>query len=467
MNTVEMDNRILVVDDNPDNLELTGHLLDSKGFNYATTTSSMEALVMMENERFQLVISDLMMPHMDGIQLLEKIKDSWPETEVIIVTAHGSIKSAVDAIKNGAYSYILKPFEPDDVINHVKKVLDLLVTKKENQALKMQLENVKDTKTIIGQTPQINAVLDLVKTVSTTNATVLIHGESGTGKELIANAIHNQSERKRQPFVKVACAALAESLLESELFGHEKGSFTGAIAQKKGRFEVADHGTIFLDEIGDISPTVQVKLLRVLQEREFERVGGTKPVKTDVRIIAATNRNLADDVAKGRFREDLFYRLNVININMPSLSDRRDDIPLLAEYFLQKYRLEVNKMIEGFTDKAMRSLLDHNWPGNIRELQNVVERAVVLTKGKMIDNHNLPENVRQDTSRRRSSDYEPLSTLKMAKQVFEKQFLENALKYNNGNISRTADMIKLARKNLQDKIKSYEINVNELAGENK
>lgn len=467
MNTVEINNRILVVDDNPDNLELTGHLLESKGFNYATTTSSMEALVMLENERFHLVISDLMMPHMDGIQLLEKIKISWPETEVIIVTAHGSIKSAVDAIKNGAYSYILKPFEPDDVINHVKKVLDLLVIKRENKALKIQLERVKNTKTIIGKTPQIKAVLDLVKTVSPANATVLIHGESGTGKELIANAIHTQSERKNQPFVKVACAALAESLLESELFGHEKGSFTGAIAQKKGRFEVANHGTIFLDEIGDISATLQVKLLRVLQEREFERVGGTKPIKTDVRIIAATNRNLTDDVKKGRFREDLFYRLNVININMPSLSERMDDIPVLAEYFLQKYRLEVNKMVEGFTDKAMKSLLDYNWPGNIRELQNVVERAVVLTKGKMIDTQNLPENVRQDASRRRSSDYTPLSTLKEAKQVFEKQFLEKALKYNKGNISRTAEMIKLARKNLQDKIKSYEIKVNELVGENK
>ena len=467
MNTVEMNNRILVVDDNPDNLELTGHLLESKGFNFATTTSSVEALVMMEKEKFQLVISDLMMPHMDGIQLLEKIKTSWPETEVIIVTAHGSIKSAVDAIKNGAYSYILKPFEPDDVINQVKKVLDLLVIKKENLSLKMQLERVTDAKTIIGKTPQINAVFDLVKTVSATTATVLIHGESGTGKELVANAIHNQSNRKNQPFIKVACAALAESLLESELFGHEKGSFTGAISQKKGRFEMADHGTIFLDEIGDISAAVQVKLLRVLQEREFERVGGTKPIKIDVRIIAATNRDLTNDIKNGRFREDLFYRLNVINVNMPSLRDRKDDIPLLAEYFLQRYRLEVNKMIEGFTDRAMKSLLDYDWPGNIRELQNVVERAVVLTKENVLERHNLPENVRQDASRRRSSDYEQLSTLKEAKQIFEKQFLEKALRNNNGNISRTAEMIKLARKNLQDKIKLYEIKVNELVGENK
>ena len=467
MNTVEINNRILVVDDNPDNLELTGHLLESKGLNFATTTSSMEALVMLENDRFQLVISDLMMPYMDGIQLLEKIKNSWPETEVIIVTAHGSIKSAVEAIKKGAYSYILKPFEPDDVINQVEKVLDLLVIKKENLALKRQLKRFTDTKIIIGKTPQIKAIFDLVTTVATTNATVLIHGESGTGKELVANSIHNQSERKNQPFVKVACAALAESLLESELFGHEKGSFTGAIAQKKGRFEVADHGTIFLDEIGDISAAVQVKLLRVLQEREFERVGSTKPVKTDVRIIAATNRDLTVDIKNGRFREDLFYRLNVININMPSLSERRDDIPLLAEYFLQRYRLEVNKMIEGFTDQAMKALLDYEWPGNIRELQNVVERAVVLAPGKILDSQTLPENVRQDASRRRSSDYDNLSTLKEAKQNFEKQFLEKALKHNNGNISRTAEMIKLARKNLQDKIKSYEIKVNELVGDNK
>jgi DNA-binding NtrC family response regulator len=467
MNTVTSNNRILVVDDNPDNLELTAHLLESTSLEYATTTSSMKALVMLEKENFQLVITDLMMPHMDGIQLLEKIKTSSPETEVIIVTAHGSIKSAVEAIKKGAYSYILKPFEPDDVINQVKKVLDMLVIKRENRELRMQLERVKDSKTIIGKTPQLKAVFDLVKTVANTNATVLIHGESGTGKELVASAVHNSSDRKNRPFVKVACAALAESLLESELFGHEKGSFTGAIAQKKGRFEIADRGTIFLDEIGDISAAVQVKLLRVLQEREFERVGGTKPVKTDVRIIAATNRDLTKDVHDGRFREDLFYRLNVININMPSLRERKDDIPLLAEYFLQKYRLEINKFIDGFTDKAMKCLLDYDWPGNIRELQNVVERAVVLVKGNTIDVQNLPENVGRDRSHIRVTGYEPLSTLKQAKQTFEKQYLEKALKYNNGNISRTADMIKLARKNLQDKIKSYHINVNELLSEEK
>ena len=467
MNTITMNNKILVVDDNPDNLELTAHLLDTVGVEYATTTSSLEALVMMEKELFQLVLSDLMMPHMDGIQLLQKIKESWPETEVIIVTAHGSIKSAVDAIKKGAYSYILKPFEPDDVVNQVKKVLDLLLIKKENRALKMQLEGVRNSKAIIGETPPIKAIFDLINTVATTNATVLIHGESGTGKELVANAIHYSSDRKNHPFIKVACAALTESLLESELFGHEKGSFTGAIAQKKGRFEAAHHGTIFLDEIGEISASVQVKLLRVLQEREFERVGGTKPIKIDVRIIAATNRELIKDVKNGRFRDDLFYRLNVINITMPSLMERSDDIPLLAEYFLKKYKEEVNKHIEGYTEKALKCLVNYSWPGNVRELQNVVERAVVLCKGKVIDVQSLPDNLRQDSSLRRASDFDPLSPLKEAKQTFEKKYLEKALRYNNGNISRTAEMIKLARKNLQDKIKSYQINITELTAETK
>jgi len=457
--------KILVVDDNQDNLELIGHLLEHEGIKYAFATSGIEALVKLEKEPYALVMTDLMMPRMNGIQLLEKIKDSWTETQVIIITAHGSVKTAVEAIKKGAYSYILKPFEPEDLILEVRKVMDFVRIKRENSNLKLELARVRHSNVMIGQTPQILAILELVDSVAATNATVLIMGESGTGKELVANAIHNTSDRKNGPFVKINCAALAESLLESELFGHEKGAFTGAIAQKKGRFEVADGGTIFMDEIGEITPALQVKLLRVLQEREFERVGGTKPTKTNVRIVAATNRNLAEEVKAGRFREDLFYRLNVISIHMPALRERREDIPALAHYFVEKYKVEVNKNISAISDKAMKCLMDYDWPGNIRELQNVIERAIVLAKRGALDVADLPENIRKGPSRVMIYEGETIMPLKDAKHSFEKQYLEKALILNLGNISKTAEMIQLARKNLQDKIKTYEINIDHLLQE--
>jgi len=454
------------VDDNKENLDLIVHMLMSTSYEYVTAQSGLEALAKMEADDYHIVLSDLMMPQMDGIELLEKIKSSWPDTEVVIITAHGSVTSAVEAIKKGAYSYILKPFEPDDLLNEVDKVSRLIDMKNENMALKEELARVKHSDTFIGSTPQIKAVFELIKTVANTNATVLIQGESGTGKELVANAIHNNSDRNNAPFVKVACAALSENLLESELFGHEKGSFTGAVALRKGRFEYANGGTIFLDEIGEISPTVQIKLLRVLQEREFDRVGGTKTIKTDVRIISATNRDLAEAVKEGVFREDLFYRLNVIQIKMPPLRDRSDDVPLLIKYFLEKYKIEVKKNIESVSDDAVAKLKGYQWPGNIRELQNVLERAVVLAKGKTIEVEDLPDNIRSGDKKIIDMDFENLPALKEAKQSFEKEYLEKALTINKGNISRTADMIKLARKNLQDKIKTYEIKISTLLNKN-
>ncbi|MBI5638013.1 MAG: sigma-54-dependent Fis family transcriptional regulator [Nitrospinae bacterium] len=453
---------ILVVDDNQDNLDLISLMLERNGFGHVTALSGMEALVKMEKEPFRLVISDLMMPQMNGIQLLEKVKESWPETEVIIVTSVGIVKPAVEAMKKGAYSYIQRPFDDDDLVLEVKKVLDYVNMRKENTSLREELDQVRHGNLMIGNTPLIRAIQELIGSVANTNATVLIMGESGTGKELVANALHNASGRKRGPFVKVNCAALAESLLESELFGHEKGAFTGAIAQKKGRFEMADGGTLFLDEIGDISPAIQVKLLRVLQEREFDRVGGAKPVKTDVRIVSATNKNLAEEVKRGRFREDLFYRLNVISVNMPALRERKDDIAELARYFLEKYKADVNKNIAGITDKAMRALVNYDWPGNIRELQNVIERAVVLANRPMLDLADLPDNISKGPQRISIAAGEALPTLKEAKHLFEKQYLEKALLMHKGNISRTAEKIELARKNLQDKIKTYEIDIDRL-----
>jgi DNA-binding NtrC family response regulator len=450
--------RILVVDDNRDNLDLIGHILDKDGMSYDLAFSGMEALAKMESRPFKLVLTDLRMPRMDGIQLLEKIKESWPDVEVIIITAQGSITTAIEAIKKGAYGYILKPFEPDELSLEIHKVLELIRIKRENVALKEELAQVRHSSVMVGKAPQIIAIQELVKSVASTNATILIMGESGTGKELVANAIHNSGERRNGPFVKVNCAALAETLLESELFGHEKGSFTGAIGQKKGKFEAATGGTIFLDEIGEITPALQVKLLRVLQEREFERVGGTKPVRVDVRVVSATNRNLSEGVRDGWFREDLFYRLNVIAIDMPSLRERKQDIPDLAMYFLERYRVELNKNVRSISDKAMRCLTTYNWPGNIRELQNVIERAIVLSGRDVINESDLPENIR-------SGPAGGLGSFKEAKRRFEKEFIQMALATNSGNISRTAVMIQLARKNLQDKIKAYDIDVERTSDE--
>lgn len=449
----------MVVDDNRDNLDLIGHILDGEGLDCEMAVSGMEALAMMENRPFKLVLTDLMMPQMNGIQLLEKLKESWPDIEVIIITAHGSIKTAIEAIKKGAYGYILKPFEPDDFRLEIHKVMELIRIKRENVSLKEELAQVRHSDEMVGKSPQIAAIQELVKSVASTNATILIMGESGTGKELVANAIHNSGGRRNGPFVKVNCAALAETLLESELFGHEKGSFTGAIGQKKGKFEAASGGTIFLDEIGEISPALQVKLLRVLQEREFERVGGTKQVKVDVRVISATNRSLSDGVRDGWFREDLFYRLNVIAINMPTLRERKADVPELAKYFLEKYRLDLNKNVRHISDKAMKCLTNYDWPGNIRELQNVIERAVVLSGREIISESDLPENIQSGPEQGTTPDRGGLGSFKDAKRRFEKEFIQRALAKNSGNISRTAVMIQLARKNLQDKIKTYDIEV--------
>ncbi len=452
--------KILIVDDNPDNVDLISHMLESGSIESASAFSGLEAIKMMERDFYPIVLSDLMMPHMDGMELLEKIKKSWPNTEMIIVTAHGSIKSAVEAIKKGAYSYILKPFEPDDLLNEVQKVQDLQKMREENRSLKIALAQTRKTGPIIGNTAELKSILELIGTVANANTTVSILGESGTGKELVANAIHDQSKRSNGPFIKLACAALSENLLESELFGHEKGSFTGAVSQKKGRFEAANGGTLFLDEIGEISQTVQVKLLRFLQERQFERVGGTKTIKTDVRIITATNRDLAKEVQEGRFREDLYYRLNVITISVPPLRERLDDIPLLAHHFLEKYKMEVNRDMDGFTERALDALKKFHWPGNIRELQNVIERAVVLAKEKIIDINDLSDNFRETLSGKSFPfSGETLPPLKEAKQAFEKEYLERALEINKGNITRTADTINLARKNLQEKIKNYAIDV--------
>ena len=456
------DNKILIVDDTPENLELLSALLERNGWEYESAYSAIEALEKLENTVYDLVITDLMMPHMNGIELLGKIKSRWPGTEVIIVTAYGSIPTAIEAIKKGAFTYLLRPFELEEVALTITKIFELISIRSENTMLKEELNRVRGYETIVGQSHSIESIFQLIDTVAATNATVLILGESGSGKELIARAIHNKSPRANQPFIKVSCASLPEGLLESELFGHEKGAFTGAVAARKGRFELADRGTLFLDEIGEISLSVQVKLLRAIQEREFERIGGTKTIKTDTRIISATNKKLADEVERGAFRDDLYYRLNVITIDAPTLRERRDDIPRLVYHFLEKYCKEMNKDVKSVSDEALAMLTAYQWPGNVRELQNVIERAVVLCQTKIVEQKDLPEAVRATEAGEiipepGGVEFSKLLPLKVARTAWEKRYIERALAMNDGNITHTATAMNIARKNLQEKIKAFNI----------
>lgn len=457
------DKKILLVDDSPENLELLAVLMERNGWDYDKADSGDSALEKLKSESYDLVLTDLMMPRMNGLELLARIKENWPSTEVIIVTAYGSIPTAIEAIKKGAHTYILRPFEPDEVALTISKIFEIQNIRSENTLLREELSRMLRYDKIVGKSYAMQNVYKMIDNVAQTNSTVLILGESGSGKELVARALHNKSQRAGMPFIKVSCAALPEPLLESELFGHEKGAFTGAISMRKGRFELADKGTLFLDEIGEISPSVQVKLLRAIQEREFERIGGTKTITTDTRIISATNKNLVEEVKKGSFREDLYYRLNVITIETPPLRDRKEDIPLLTYHFLERYKAEVGREINSVSDEALEALALYRWPGNVRELQNVIERAMVLAKGDRLELADLPDNVRGGgekiklpTDRWRKED---VGSFRAAKMAWEKSFIEHALSIFHGNISKTAAAIDLARKNLQEKIKTYNIDV--------
>ncbi len=456
------DKKILLVDDSPENLELLAVLLERNGWDYATADSGVAALSRLEAGAYDLVITDLMMPAMNGLELLTRVKEKWPGIEVVIVTAYGSIPTAIDAIKKGAYTYILRPFEPEEVVIMINKIFEILDIRSENTLLKEELNRERRYDKMVGKSQAMQRLYKLIDNVAQTSSTALITGESGVGKELIARALHTKSSRAKQPFIKVSCASLPESLLESELFGHEKGSFTGAVATRKGRFELANKGTIFLDEIGEISKATQVKLLRVIQEKEFERIGGGgKTIKTDTRIISATNKNLAREVENGSFREDLYYRLNVITIEAPPLRERKDDLPLLAYHFLERYSAEINKEVTSFSDDTLALIANYNWPGNVRELQNVVERAVVLTRNTALQPEDLPAAIRASGSDIVTSveeiDFNEALSLRNAKSAWEKRYLERALMKFQGNISRTAAAIDIARKNLQEKIKTHKL----------
>lgn len=371
---------ILIVDDEPNIRRVLSAVFEKAGYQVYTAENGKKALDIISTEQnLDVVLCDLIMPDLNGVEVLKTAREINPRLSLIMITAHGTIKTAVDAMKLGAFDYITKPFDMDEIKLVVKNALERSQLLVENTQLKQELKSRYRFDEIVGNSGKMQEVFKIIERVANSNATVLIRGESGTGKELVARAIHYNSPRASKPFIAVSCAALPETLLESELFGHEKGAFTGAVGQKAGRFELAHQGTLFLDEIPEISPAVQVKLLRALQEREFERVGGTKTVKVDVRLIAATNRDLEQLVADGQFRADLYYRLQVIQIFLPPLRERREDIPALVEHFIAKFNAQNNKNIRYATKEAMDLLMNYSWPGNVRELENAIERAVVLT----------------------------------------------------------------------------------------
>jgi len=450
-----MNFNILVVDDEKNIREGLGKALELESYNVVLAEDGKAALAKMNKHEIDLVLTDLRMPNMSGEDLLKKVASSYPTVPVIILTGHGTVENAVMAMRAGAYDFLTKPVNLERLSLLCKRALSTRQMALQHRALRDEVASLKKKKRvpeIIGKSKEIQKVFELIDQVAPTKASVLITGDSGVGKELVAEAVHKLSDRAENPIIKVHCAALTESLLESELFGHEKGSFTGASSRKKGRFELADGGTIFLDEIGEINANVQIKILRVLQEKIFERVGGEESVSVDVRIIAATNRNLQEEIQKGNFREDLYYRLNVVNIRMPSLNERREDIPILTSFFLKKFSEENDRNIEGIDSKARLALYNYSWPGNIRELQNCIESSVVMAKGRILTTDDLPPYLQINAE----DNYIKIpmgATLSEA----EKILIRDTLIHENGNKSKTADILNIGRKTLHRKIDEYNL----------
>jgi len=406
-----------------------------------------------EDVSYAIVLTDLVMPDMDGIELLKAVKRHNHKIDVIVMTSYGTISNAVDAMKIGASDYITKPFKRDELVFAIEKILQVQHLEGEVDRLRSELEEKYNYSNIIGKSPNIKKVYDIISHVSDTEANVLIQGETGTGKELVAKAIHYNSTRKNYSFVKVDCATLTETLLESELFGHEKGAFTGATKDRLGRFRKANHGSIFLDEVGNISPPVQAKLLRVLQDNEFEAVGSDDPIKVDVRIIAATNADLEDAIKNGAFRKDLYYRLNVIRIFLPLLRERREDIPLLASHFLSVYNQKNRKKLEGFAPETMKKLMSYSWPGNIRELENIIERAVILCKKRMIEPEDVPLYHKKNDQQINFSG----RSLQESLDEVERQIIVDTLNSVNADKEKAAKILKISRASLYNKLNKHNI----------
>jgi two-component system response regulator HydG len=447
--------RILVVDDEESHRIMLRAVLKDEGYEVDEATDGLEAVRSVEREPFDLVLLDVRMATMNGIEALTEIRKISPLIPVLIMTAYASVKTAIMALKAGAFDYLTKPLDVEELKILVQKALELYHLREENIALRERLGDRFDFSKIIGRSRKMKEVLDTLSLVAPTDATVLILGESGTGKELIANAIHQNSPRASQPFVKVACGALPETLLESELFGHERGAFTGAIARREGRFRVAHRGSIFLDEVGEMSPTTQMKLLRVVQEKEFEPLGSTRTMKVDVRVIAATNKDLEKEVKEGRFREDLFYRLNVVPVSLPPLRERKEDIPALAAHFFTIYREKNRKALQAISGKAMDLLMRYDWPGNIRELENCIERAVIMARGEIIAPADLAANIQVLSNGGEAQGLAFPSGISL--QEVEKALILRTLEDTGGNRTRAAEILGINRRTLQNKLKEYDI----------
>ncbi len=445
---------VLIVDDQESIRLALSRMLSKEGYEVLLADEGEKALDILREKKVNVMLSDLKMPKMDGLQLLKASKLVKPEVEVILITAHGTIEKAVGAMKDGAYDFITKPFKKIVIANMIKKAVEKQALVIENKSLHAQLAHSEHDRhaDIIGQSDVMRDVIKLAEQVAPSQASVLIQGENGTGKESIASLIHSIGARSDKPFIKVSCAALPDTLLESELFGYEKGAFTGAVSQKEGRFELANEGTLFLDEIGEITPSIQVKLLRVLQEGEFERLGGTKVLRSNVRIISATNVNLENAIKQKRFREDLYYRLNVITMNMPPLRERREDIPLLISHFLKIYQEMNNKVIDGISEDVLDILTDYQWPGNVREIKNVIERAVVLTQDRVITQKDLPENI----SRERVEDRKLTIPFGMPLREIEKKIIIETLRRSKGDKEITANLLGITPRTIYRKMNSLE-----------
>ena len=450
---------ILVADDDASIRSLLKQLLADEGFAVLEASTGVEVVDKVKESSPDLVIMDVRMPELDGIEALARLKSTNPKTAVLIMTAFGSSNAAIRAMELGAFDYITKPFELDKISHSVKRVLDYQDLTAEVEVLRDEISSLVQTERIVGNSPAMQEVYKTIGKVAKADATVLITGESGTGKELVAEALHFNSNRRSGPMVKVSCAALPETLLEAELFGHEKGSFTGAMTQRRGRFEMADKGTIFLDEIGEMTVPTQTKLLRVLQERKIERIGSSLPIKVDIRIIVATNKDLQKQVEQNKFRDDLYYRLNVINIHMPPLRDRKEDIPSLVEHFLAKHRYSATAQPAAISEEAIRRLMEYNWPGNVRELENVIERAVVLSRGQIITSRELPfgdhDAAEGEEGEGEADAKGDSSFFKKSVAQFEKDLIMKALRDANGNRSKAAEMLGIYRRLLYAKIKEY------------
>jgi DNA-binding NtrC family response regulator len=442
----------LIVDDEAIVRDSLLDWLQEDGYRVEAVEDAFKALEKIKETSWDIVLTDLKMPKMDGLELMAKIKELCPDTQIIMITAYATVHTAVQAIKMGAYDYLVKPFNPEEISLLINRLIDSQQLKKEISILRKELKKQYQFHDLASKSRKMQEVFEFARTIARSNSNVLILGESGTGKELLARAIHNESERAGGPFVPVSCVALTETLLESELFGHEKGAFTDAVAQKKGKFEVADGGTIFLDEIGDITPKLQLNLLRVLQEREFTRVGGAQSIKVDVRVIAATNRNLKKAVDDGTFRDDLYYRLNVISIELPPLRERKEDVPLLVQAFIEKFNISMGKRVERISEEALDSLMKYDWPGNVRELENVIERAMVVTKDNLITAENLhlsPQVWKKDDGVS-SPDEQSIKAV-------ERTHIEKVLVANNWNIQKSAEILGIDRVTLYNKIKRYNL----------